>query len=92
MLQELVRTGALTAEQARLAGRIPVAQDLTAEADSGGHTDNRPLVTLLPTMLALRDRMQTQHRYEAPYGSERPAASPRRRRPRRPSSWGRPTS
>ncbi len=66
MLQELVRTGALTSEQARLAGRIPTAQDLTAEADSGGHTDNRPLVTLLPTMLALRDRMQVQHHYEIP--------------------------
>jgi trans-AT polyketide synthase/acyltransferase/oxidoreductase domain-containing protein len=65
-LQELVRTGALTAEQARLAGRIPVAQDLTAEADSGGHTDNRPLVTLLPTMVALRDRMQAQYRYDGP--------------------------
>ena len=35
-------TGDLTAEQARLAARIPMAQDLTAEADSGGHTDNRP--------------------------------------------------
>jgi PfaD family protein len=66
LLAELVRTGALTAEQARLAGRIPVAQDLTAEADSGGHTDNRPLVTLLPTMLALRDRMQATHRYDRP--------------------------
>jgi trans-AT polyketide synthase, acyltransferase and oxidoreductase domains len=66
LLQELVRTGALTPEQARLASRVPVAQDLTAEADSGGHTDNRPLVTLLPTMLALRDRMQTQHRYDVP--------------------------
>ncbi|HVS40219.1 MAG TPA: PfaD family polyunsaturated fatty acid/polyketide biosynthesis protein [Gemmataceae bacterium] len=66
MLQELVRTGALSAEQAQLAGRIPVAQDLTAEADSGGHTDNRPLVTLLPTMIALRDRMQAQHHYEIP--------------------------
>jgi len=65
-LQELVRTRALTPEQARLAARVPVAQDLTAEADSGGHTDNRPLVTLLPTMLALRDRMQTEHRYDAP--------------------------
>ena len=64
ILQELVRTGALTPEQARLAARVPVAQDLTAEADSGGHTDNRPLVTLLPTMLALRDRMQAQHRYD----------------------------
>ena len=66
ILQELLRTGALSPEQARLAARIPVAQDLTAEADSGGHTDNRPLVTLLPTMLALRDRMQSQHRYDAP--------------------------
>ncbi len=66
ILQELVRTGALTPEQACLAARVPVAQDLTAEADSGGHTDNRPLVTLLPTMLALRDRMQAQHRYEVP--------------------------
>ena len=33
-----------------------MAEDLTAEADSGGHTDNRPAITLLPTMLALRDR------------------------------------
>ena len=66
LLQELVRGRALTPEQAQLAGRIPVAQDLTAEADSGGHTDNRPLVTLLPTLLALRDRLQTQHRYETP--------------------------
>ena len=66
ILQELLRTGALTPEQARLSARIPVAQDLTAEADSGGHTDNRPLVTLLPTMLALRDRMQAEHRYDAP--------------------------
>ena len=66
ILQELLRTGTLTPEQARLAARIPVAQDLTAEADSGGHTDNRPLVTLLPTMLALRDRLQAEHRYDAP--------------------------
>jgi PfaD family protein len=40
-----------------------MAQDLTAEADSGGHTDNRPAITLLPTMLALRDRMQAAHCY-----------------------------
>jgi PfaD family protein len=36
---------------------------LTGEADSGGHTDNRPAVTLLPTLLALRDRMQAQYRF-----------------------------
>src|SRR5580692_3667856 len=60
------RRGELTAEQARLAARIPMAQDLTAEADSGGHTDNRPAITLLPTMLALRDRMQERHGYAEP--------------------------
>ena len=62
-LAELVRTREITPEQALLAETIPVAQDLTAEADSGGHTDNRPLVTLLPTMLALRERLQGQYRY-----------------------------
>ncbi len=66
MVDELVRRGELTTQQAELAGRIPVAQDLTAEADSGGHTDNRPLVTLLPTMLALRDRLQKEYGYVQP--------------------------
>ena len=28
------------------------------EADSGGHTDNRPLVCLLPVILDLRDRIE----------------------------------
>src|SRR6266404_5133155 len=63
MLRELVTRGDITAEQADLATHIPVAQDVTAEADSGGHTDNRPLVALVPTLLALRDRMQAQHGY-----------------------------
>jgi PfaD family protein len=66
LLAELVRRGELTQDQARLAGRIPVAQDLTAEADSGGHTDNRPAIALVPTMLALRDRLQVQHRFPEP--------------------------
>ncbi len=66
LLAELVRTGEITQEQVTLAQQVPMAQDLTAEADSGGHTDNRPLVALLPAMLALRDRMQAQHGYAAP--------------------------
>lgn len=65
-LTELVQSRAITAEQAELAKRIPVAQDVTAEADSGGHTDNRPAITLIPTLVALRDRMQAQHRYDVP--------------------------
>lgn len=62
-LRELVAKGELTEEQARLAQEIPVAQDLTAEADSGGHTDNRPAISLLPAMLELRDRMQARHNF-----------------------------
>ncbi len=65
-LDELVRRGQLTADQATLAAHVPMAQDLTAEADSGGHTDNRPAITLLPTLIALRDRLQAQHNYDAP--------------------------
>ena len=63
MLQTLVAEGTLTQEQAKLAERIPVAEDITAEADSGGHTDNRPALALLPTILALRDEMQVAHSY-----------------------------
>jgi PfaD family protein len=59
-LRELVQRGELTEAQAQLARQVPMAQDLTAEADSGGHTDNRPLIALLPTLMALRDRMQPQ--------------------------------
>ena len=64
-LKELVSRGELTSEQAELAARIPVAEDVTAEADSGGHTDNRPLVNLLPTIIALRDRLQKRYGYAA---------------------------
>ena len=45
---------------------MPVADDITVEADSGGHTDNRPAITLLPTILALRDRLQKQFQYATP--------------------------
>ena len=63
-VQELVKLGKLTPEQARLASEVPVAQDVTAEADSGGHTDNRPAITLVPTIIALRDRLQAKYNYQ----------------------------
>ncbi|MEK6258950.1 MAG: PfaD family polyunsaturated fatty acid/polyketide biosynthesis protein [Planctomycetota bacterium] len=66
ILAQLIEEGAITHEQAQLAEHVPVAQDITAEADSGGHTDNRPALTLLPTILALRDRAMAQHRFSQP--------------------------
>jgi trans-AT polyketide synthase, acyltransferase and oxidoreductase domains len=66
LVRDLVGQGHVTEEQADLARRIPVAQDVTAEADSGGHTDNRPAIALLPTLLACRDRVQKQFGYPMP--------------------------
>ncbi len=65
-VNELLAQGIITTEQAELATLIPMAQDLTVEADSGGHTDNRPALTLLPTMLELRDKLQAQYNYALP--------------------------
>ncbi|MBY8886112.1 PfaD family polyunsaturated fatty acid/polyketide biosynthesis protein [Streptomyces sp. PTM05] len=56
LITRLLRQDALTEEQARLAGMVALADDITVEADSAGHTDRRPLVTQLPLLLALRDR------------------------------------
>lgn len=66
LLQPLVEQGLITPLQAELAKRVPMADDITCEADSGGHTDNRPLVVLLPSILALRDEIQAQYNYAVP--------------------------
>lgn len=66
MLRELVADGSITSEQAELAGETPVARDLTAEADSGGHTDNQSPLTLIPTMIALRDSFMDRYSYDRP--------------------------
>ncbi len=62
-LRQLVNSGDISPEQAELAAQTPIAQDITAEADSGGHTDNRPAISLIPTMIALRDHMQAKYGY-----------------------------
>ena len=63
ILDQLVAEGHITQEQAGWASTIPLAEDITAEADSGGHTDGRPLVVLLPTFLRLRDRVMADEGY-----------------------------
>lgn len=58
MLAKLTASGCITEEQAALAREIPVAQDITVEADSGGHTDHRAAAVALPEILRLRDAVQ----------------------------------
>ena len=64
MVQELLQAGQITAEQAELAKEVPMAVDLTAEADSGGHTDNRPALCMFPTFLALKDQLSQKFQYK----------------------------
>jgi PfaD family protein len=62
----LVAEGSVTAEQAELARRVPMADDITAEGDSGGHTDGRPLVALLSTLLRLREQLCREYGFQVP--------------------------
>jgi len=63
LLDPLLAAGKITALQHALAQKVPMADDITVEADSGGHTDNRPLISLLHFITLLRDEMQEQYRY-----------------------------
>jgi PfaD family protein len=64
MLNELVAAGRATGAQAALARALPVADDVTAEADSGGHTDRRALTTLAPVLVRLRNRLRAELGYD----------------------------
>lgn len=76
LLAALVQEGTLTPEQALLAEKVPVAVDVTAEADSGGHTDNQPALTLFPSIMSLRDEMQAAHGHPLRVGAAGGIATP----------------
>jgi trans-AT polyketide synthase, acyltransferase and oxidoreductase domains len=59
----LAARGVLTEREASLAAHVALAEDITVEADSGGHTDNRPLTVLLPAIFELRAELQSSHRF-----------------------------
>lgn len=63
MLAELVAAGKLTTTEAELAALVPMANEITCEADSGGHTDRRPLSVLFPMMLHERELAMATHGY-----------------------------
>ena len=66
MLEALVRQGKLTIEEARLAAFVPIAEDITVEADSGGHTDRQALGAVFPVIAELRDALAARHGYTRP--------------------------
>jgi trans-AT polyketide synthase, acyltransferase and oxidoreductase domains len=66
MLDQLVGDGLLDPGEAALGATLPVAEDVTVEGDSGGHTDNRPLGSLFPTIAQLRDEIARLRSYRRP--------------------------
>ena len=57
LIHELLAEGSITPEQANLAKFVPLADDIAVEADSGGHTDNRPFTVLFPSIKRVRDAL-----------------------------------
>ncbi|NVB41758.1 ACP S-malonyltransferase [Pseudenhygromyxa sp. WMMC2535] len=68
LVDALVAAGSITPAQAQLAARVPMADDLCVEADSGGHTDQGVAGVLLPRMLRLRDELRAEHGYATQVG------------------------
>ncbi|MDR2340407.1 MAG: PfaD family polyunsaturated fatty acid/polyketide biosynthesis protein [Deltaproteobacteria bacterium] len=63
IVRALVEKRLVNEREAELARHIPMAQDLTAEADSGGHTDFRPAITLWPSMVQLAEELTEKFDY-----------------------------
>merc|ERR1719198_1631720 len=57
LVEKCLRAGHITPQQAALAPLVTMCDDVAVEADSGGHTDNRPMPVLLPVIIARRDKI-----------------------------------
>ncbi len=64
ILEVLYNKGQITSEQFEMARQVPLAEDITVESDSGGHTDNRPLNALFPAIVRLRDQLAAHYNYD----------------------------
>lgn len=69
ILQTLVSKGLLTEQEAALASKLPLAEDVTVEGDSGGHTDSQVLGSMFPIIAKLRDRLEKTHGFSVRLGA-----------------------
>ena len=63
IIQRLLEEKRITADEARLSERIPMAYDICVEADSGGHTDRGVAYVLMPVITGIRDQLMAAHRF-----------------------------
>ncbi|MEU9665796.1 ACP S-malonyltransferase [Streptomyces bobili] len=63
LVRSLLDDGLLSAAEAEAGRALPLAGEVCAEADSGGHTDAAVAYTLMPAMTGLRDRIVAERGY-----------------------------
>lgn len=63
LVDRLLSKGEITPVQAEMAAHVPTADDITVEADSGGHTDGGTAFALFPAIASLRTKMEKQYGY-----------------------------
>ena len=63
IVRQLASEGRISERQAELAHRVPMADDVCVESDSGGHTDMGSMPVLLPTILRSRDAISARMGY-----------------------------
>jgi trans-AT polyketide synthase/acyltransferase/oxidoreductase domain-containing protein len=68
LVRKLLQEQEVTAAQADLAKRIPMADDLCVESDSAGHTDMGIMSVVLPTIIRLRNELVRRQGYVEPVG------------------------
>lgn len=61
LVERLVDQGMLTEHEAAVAPHVSLADDLTVEADSGGHTDRSVSSIVVPTIALMRDRVAERY-------------------------------
>lgn len=66
IVQQLLKEGRISAEQAELARQVAVSEDICVEADSGGHTDGGIPTVLFPAMRKLKQEMEQKFGYAEP--------------------------
>jgi len=64
IVEDLLRERLVTAEEAELSKKIPMADDICVEADSAGHTDRGIPYVLMPVMCSLRDEITEMYGYK----------------------------
>ena len=64
IVSKMLEEEKITREQADLSRKVPMADALCAEADSGGHTDGASAYALFPAIQRLCDDMMRKHGYE----------------------------